>query len=592
MNFKINLKTYLSYIFDYLPAWFVYSAGALVTFGIFVRAQGLGYSNFQGDEVNTVTFLYGMDQGVLAYLLEQKRGPIQYLLNIINVGIFGYHDEFWIRVPYLLFGIFALGTVFFMNRRIFGNLTAFFGLLLMSVNGLFIAFARITQYQSLMYFVIPIAIFIFISAFEKEFISYKKLAIAGLLTSFSLLVHYDTMSVMPFFISGFVAMAYRGNLGFKASIQKYYKAILLFFILVFVPALSYYIPFYNQSAFEDTTSGYLQGRLFGGSVDGGLQGVLNLFMPGTALSLKLLRLYLPQEFIFLFFVLGFLGILVSGIIAFKKRIISILYLISVLVLFGFSWLSLYPIKPRASSLLVIFSAIAISALLVFNKRIDWKRAAIITWFLGAYSFYFFIMRDARTHVYVSMIPLFGIAGYGFVYLNNFYRSLNLVVRHLFLVSTLMLFVFVSGINYVAFANKNPEYPWWDKSFGTYELYKIDRVRHKKIEGVFGFNNNRGWDEVSELFQKGCLVGNFNSNEKNSITYFYTKFDQKKLDAWELSFDSDNIILVEGPHSWMYYKQDQIPSDYVLVKTIYREDYPVSYIYGKNTLYPEGQMLCK
>ena len=89
-----------------------------------------------------------------------------------------------------------------------------------------------------------------------------------------------------------------------------------------------------------------------------------------------------------------------------------------------------------------------------------------------------------------------------------------------------------------------------------------------------------------------MVGNFNSNEKNSVTNFYTKFDQKKLDAWELSFDSDNIILVEGPHSWMYYKQDQIPSDYVLVKTIYREDYPVSYIYGKNTLYPEGQMLCK
>ena len=46
----------------------------------------------------------GMPNGILAYLLEQKRGPIQYVLNILNYSIFGYRNEFLIRLLYLVFG--------------------------------------------------------------------------------------------------------------------------------------------------------------------------------------------------------------------------------------------------------------------------------------------------------------------------------------------------------------------------------------------------------------------------------------------------------------------------------------------------------
>ena len=82
-----------------LPFWFVLSVLGIIFYSVFVRIQGLGYSGLQGDEVNTVTFLYGMPDGLLEYLFDQKRGPIQYLLNITNVSIFGYHSEFWIRFP-------------------------------------------------------------------------------------------------------------------------------------------------------------------------------------------------------------------------------------------------------------------------------------------------------------------------------------------------------------------------------------------------------------------------------------------------------------------------------------------------------------
>src|SRR3990167_3599030 len=65
----------------------------IIVYSVFVRAQGIGYSGFQGDEVNPMTFLYDMKSGPIAYLIEQKRAPMQYIINLINVSMFGYHNE-------------------------------------------------------------------------------------------------------------------------------------------------------------------------------------------------------------------------------------------------------------------------------------------------------------------------------------------------------------------------------------------------------------------------------------------------------------------------------------------------------------------
>ena len=592
-----------------LPIWFVWSALVVIVFSVFVRIQGLGYSNFQGDEVNTVDMLYQMKGSVWEYLMSQKRGPIQYLLNMANFNLFGgYHSEFWVRVPYLITGILAIYTLFRLTKRIFNKEVALIAALLMSVNGLFIAFARITQYQSLMYFTIPIAVLLFIKALSYERLMNKYLVISGLLVSFSLLIHYDTASVMPFFIIGFIAKGFRDYKEGR-NIVSVYKAnglaALVFFVLAFVPALSYYIPFFNHQAFSDTTSGYLEGRLFGsGSAVGGFQGFLNLFMPGTPIALKLLNMYIPQFFLFTFYLLGFVGIFslydqIEDIkllhIKFKKIFVKYSFIAFTIIIAASSYFSLFPIKPRLSSVLVIGPAIAIVAILAFSKNIKWHRVAVITWFLGAYSFYYYMMRDARTHVYVSMIPLFPVAASGFYFIYEKLKN-QLILKHLYLSLAVLVLIFVSGVNYVIFVNKSPEYPWWDKSFMGYDIYRITRARHAKIEGVFGFNNYRGWEQVADMYKRGCLVGTFNSNEKNSITYFYTRFDQKKGNEWGLEgyMNSDTIIVVEGPHSWEYggTEPGSLPEKYVLLHTIYSEGIPVSFIYGDSAVYPEGKLLCK
>ena len=143
-----------------------------------------------------------------------------------------------------------------------------------------------------------------------------------------------------------------------------------------------------------------------------------------------------------------------------------------------------------------------------------------------------------------------------------------------------------------FVNKSPEYPWWDKDFLGWPIYRIERVRHKKIEGVFGFNNYRGWEQIADLYNRGCLVGSFNSNEKNSITYFYMRTDQKQGNKWDLYLDADNLIVVEGPHSWDYFGVNNIPISYSLIYTIKSNGVIVNRVYGRTALYPKHKTLCE
>jgi len=148
-----------------------------------------------------------------------------------------------------------------------------------------------------------------------------------------------------------------------------------------------------------------------------------------------------------------------------------------------------------------------------------------------------------------------------------------------------------------FVDKSPEYPWWDKDFLGSPVYRIKRVRHEKIEGVFGFNNYRAWEQIADLYERGCLVGSYNSNEKDAITYFYLRQHQKQGGLWELqTTEVDNLVVVPGPHSWVYTGLNGIEDkSFVLLKKIYSKENPndpISYIYGSIFKYLDGKLLCE
>jgi 4-amino-4-deoxy-L-arabinose transferase-like glycosyltransferase len=123
----------------------------LIGVSLLLRLAGLGYSNFQGDEILTLCRLsdYESPGQFLAYLLGQRKGPVQFLIacafSIVDPN---FSSEFALRLPFAMANLLALACLFFLVYRLFDLQVAIYSSFLFAVNGIFIAFARIVQYQS------------------------------------------------------------------------------------------------------------------------------------------------------------------------------------------------------------------------------------------------------------------------------------------------------------------------------------------------------------------------------------------------------------------------------------------------------------
>jgi 4-amino-4-deoxy-L-arabinose transferase-like glycosyltransferase len=123
----------------------------LIAVSLVLRLVGLGYSNFQGDEILTLCRFsdYATPVQFLAYLLEQRKGPVQYLITCA-FSLFdpAFSSELALRLPFAIANLLAMACFFILVYRLFTLQIAIYSSFLLAANGIFIAFARIVQYQS------------------------------------------------------------------------------------------------------------------------------------------------------------------------------------------------------------------------------------------------------------------------------------------------------------------------------------------------------------------------------------------------------------------------------------------------------------
>jgi len=582
---KIKNNFFKSKIFKYFSIFLFLICG----FGVFLRFQNLGYSTYQGDEINAIRFLKTYDgtppsiSEFPSFLLQQKRGAMQYVINFISISVFGNHQEFGIRLPFFIFGSLALVTFYLLAKKVFNKKVALLTASLMSLNGLYIAFSRITQYQSFMYLTVPVAVLMFIVGIQKK--SLKIGIIAGVILSIDMIGHYDTLSVLPFMIASFFYFL------FRKKIDKFLiKYFLIFKVSFLIPSLLFYVPFLTNQNFNSSTSGYLSSRLTGGESIS--------FMPRLPESLKLITLYNTMQVYIIYFLLISVGLFtfyktikVDNNKLFKinfltNKILKSFYLLCLAVFMFGVFFSYYPIKPRLSTLLVWSSSLGICALLILYSKSKFHRISLVCWYLGAFCVYFYFIRDPRTHVYVTFIPGFSVMGLGAYYLLKKYTYITVSFFSIFLLYT-------AFINYYVFVDKNPEYPWYHKKVHGIQLKKIDRNAWKKLDGVFGFNHQRPWKDFAKMYEAGCLKGKYNSNEKNSVTSFYLGFDQTSPELKDFIYNADTLLGVYGPHSWFYQRyKDPKPARYKLLKEYKMGDYSYAKIWGLKTTYQDKEFKCK
>lgn len=561
--------------------------------GVYIRSQGLGYSEFQGDEIDTVEFVpnvYGTTPSFKTFftksIFENKKGPVQYTINFLNLKTFPSVNEFRVRFPYLVFSLLSFVLFYFLSKNIFeSKISALATVTVLATNGLFVAFSRITQYQAFMFLLQPLTVYLFLLGYYKK--STKLLFFSAVVFGLAFLTHYDALVLFSFFYS-FLFLEYIKDRAKLRQLLKYGLVFTFIFSLISVP---FYFMYLRGDYYENTTSSYLSRRLLGFGLMPRVPVVLNM----------IIHLYMPKLFWLLFLLITATGLLpwykkFTDLkflnFKFSKKIVALVYVFGV-ALFSLSVVfSNYPIKPRASTLLVyLASLIILACLVVFSKKFKSEIISLITWFLFSFNVYFFFIKDPRTHVYISMLPAFLLAGYGISVLWGLYKS------RMYKINMLTLFFIGFGyltlFNWQVFVNKNPEYPWFQKTLFGNNMYVTPHEYYKKVEGVFGFNYYRHWREVSALFKNGCLVGDYNSNEKDSVTQFYIGKSQNDVSKRGLVLGAPNLITIEGPHSWVYTSPDEQPeTSYIPLKSFYNNSILVMQVWGDKNTYSNGDLLCE
>ena len=174
--------------------------GLLFVVSAVLRFADLGYSNFQGDEIKTLCRVSNFNSIVqfLTFLLEQRKGPVQFLITCAY-GIFDptFSSELALRLPFAIANFMALVCFFILVYRLFTLEAAIYSTFLFAMNGIFVAFARIVQYQSFVILGVVVGILGLTAALQ-----YKKLRVLGLYLGFTaaamgLLSHFDAVFVLP-----------------------------------------------------------------------------------------------------------------------------------------------------------------------------------------------------------------------------------------------------------------------------------------------------------------------------------------------------------------------------------------------------------
>jgi len=274
--------------------WYKHLLLVIVFFVSFsFRLINLGYSEFQDDEKKALIRLKA-NQNVIEFFMDQRKGPMQFFVTSIPLLLNGWDttDELNIRLPFSVIGSLAVVFLYLLLIRVTGNTTvSFLVALFFTVNGFFIGFGRIAQYQNLNLFFSFLSLLLFSISRDKgrNLIFWSNLG--SVAWSLSLLSHWDAVFfLVPIFY--YVALILTSSNHSKRQKIIFVVSNLLTIILLLLPFL---IPYFFSQVSNDSNMEYLSRRV--GISTYGYQNHLSIF-----------RLYNPHIALYLYGALALLSI--------------------------------------------------------------------------------------------------------------------------------------------------------------------------------------------------------------------------------------------------------------------------------------------
>ena len=342
------------------------------------RFMHLGVSSYYGDE--TKVLFYKKVIPAKTFILEQRRGPVQYLVAWGAEKLSGGFEEENIRLPFAIAGLLAVVVFYLVAKNIVGVFPAFLATILFSFNGFFIAFSRTVQYQSFL-LLFGLSSILFAQLFIKYHKSYF-LLVSAVFTVLGVVTHPDIIFYLLISTYYVYSEIRQGNL-------KWQVAALWFFAPIALCSVVYYSTFYILLKDNSEYSRYLEKRLTGEGLRNS-NSLLTYFIynPVVICGVYILFAFLskaPRVLIW-WFCIPFLAFQVL----FSNPGTHILnYIIPLFMLSTLGWLEVYQksIKHRLKKMFLVVSCMALviyvlSPFYFFNPMLNKGYPWVDTKFLG------------------------------------------------------------------------------------------------------------------------------------------------------------------------------------------------------------------
>jgi len=576
----------------------------LVLFGVMVpavilRLFNLGYSDYQGDEIKAL-FLPGDGQNFFSYLLDQRKGPVQFLITFLLKFINpDYTNQLLIRLPFALAGIlsrlpFALAgilSVFFLYKLVemhFGKRTALLSALLLGSNGFFVAFSRIVQYQSFTILFMILALYMLTLSVKRSEYKHKGIIWAYVFWALGILSHYDAVFILPF-------VMYLMSVWLKRNFKKDPRALKTLIISLTVSAallLAFYIPF--VLSISESTLSYWSGRI-SGDVSAKISSskyLFSVYQPIYVVHFYVLASLLGLAFLY-YKAYGVLTVSAALLLAFY---IPFVLSISESTLSYWSGRISGDVSAKISSSKYLFSVyqpiyvvhfyILASLLglaflyykaygIKLPKKIAFKSAAsyisLFAWFFIPFAFMEWLVYIPGTHIYAYILPVIIIMAIGLDGMVDFLteRLPGTVFAWAYQVILFLIFTFIFAQSYAVFVDNNKEYPWEEEKFLVWTFPEPTPIYHLSL---FGFPYYRDWEGISAFIKQYPEITAYSTNERKSIVRYFVPLEK---DTNKAGF----YIHIRNPQTfnWME-KYDPI---FTLTKS--NQDYVRMYIMETGTL---------
>ncbi len=504
-----------------------------------IRLPRLGYAEFHEDEVEVTSLAVRTIKGEDYAVFLHRKGPAQMLLPLAGWVLAGRINEGWARLPFAAASLLGVLTLTLFAYDLAGWGAGLATGLLVALNGYFIAFGRMVQYQSLVFFLASLALVCLWRVLEESRSEAVWLAAPGL--AVSLLAHYDALVYLP-------VAAYLGWRIWRLR-PALRPALLASTALAIMLLLSFYIPYLQDPQFQHTRAYLFENRV-------GVNWLYN--------NLKVLS-RLDADYSSRFYLPVLAALSLAALVCHRRSIWAWWGVMGAALIA--TWTSLrWPGAWQMGNLNLAFAPWLV-LLVAGGIRLGRHRPgyeALWMWWGVPFLAYVFLVGDPRTHLYVAYPGWAIVAGLGAACI---WQSAG-QARYFLSLAGAVLAVLVAGYQAVIFLTSESAFlrlrEDWDGRAGAALYGSLPKPR-----SYFGYPKRVGWKAAGWLVATGRFPDDFRSaGEDFSVPIWYT------FETPRSCYNDPELYLVARPGDEVYDTLSwQGPDGYVHAATITSEGLP-------------------